>query len=191
MSSPKKTNKTSSKKKVVGRKIKMSDGTIIETDDNRKNDLKKGRTGLHKIPKKKFSTETGRGYEEYDVEDDLDTTLKYPPPSKNPMYRKFWEETLPHVINRDSFKTPHLGLLDVFCRLRVELANLDDFVMQNGHTFRVVTVTGEIRKTYPEVLERLKVIGMLEKYSRLLDLAPKKDKSGGGSPNPDDEDEWS
>lgn len=184
----------SSKKKVTnkkpqGRKIKLSDGTVVETNDNAGAMLKKGLVGQHKIPKKKFSTELGRGYEDYQVEDDFDTH-EYPPPSKNPEFRRFWVEAIDNLASRENFKKAHLGLLEAYCRLRVELRHLDEFVAENGHTYRVVTVAGENRRTYPEVTERHKVLGLIEKYAKLLDLKPTKDKAKSDR-NPKEDNEWS
>lgn len=192
MSSTKKTKKTAKTKKSGkprGRNIRLSDGTLIKADDNSGTMLRKGLVGQHKIPKQKFSTETGKGYEDYEVTDDLDSH-EYPPPSKNPEFRKFWVETIDSMINRDNFKPAHLRLLEVYCRLCVELRRLDDFVMANGHTYRVVTIAGELRRTYPEIHERHKVLSTIEKYARLLDLKPAKDKSK-STRVPKEDEEWS
>src|SRR5690606_19390103 len=150
---------------------------------------RQGKVGKHVLPKKPFSTETGVGYEDHEVIDDFDTH-RFPPPSKNPEFRKFWMETIDNLVARENFEKAHLRLLEVYCRLCVELRRLDDFVMNHGHTFRVVTVMGETRKTYPEVHERHKVLSAIDKYARLLDLKPAKDKSKGVGKMEDEEDEW-
>lgn len=189
------TKKTSSKKKPQNRNIKMSDGTIIKANNNSHGGLSRGETGVHKIPKKKFSTETGKGYNDYlpeDVTDNYDETLKYPPPLNHPKFRKFWAESVDTIASRPGFQLAQLGSLEVLCRLRVELAHLDEFVMTNGHTYRVVMVSGEKRETYPEVKERLKVINAIAAYMRLLGLNSQKHKN---EKNADEEvkdaDEWS
>ena len=125
------TTPISSKKPPRKRTVTMADGTKIETNDNVRSNLKKGRVVIHNIPKKKFSTETGIGYEDHKVKDDYDKTLAYPPPSKHPLFRKFWAETIENVVGRSNFNEAHLALLETFCRLRVELRSLDDFV-NNG-----------------------------------------------------------
>lgn len=158
------------------RNITLSDGTIIKANDNQKKDIKKGLAKKHVIPKKKFSTETGKTNEEWEVVDDLDKS-EYPPPSTHPLFRKFWSESIGNVTERSNFQAAHLGLLEALCRLRVELRALDNFVMENGHTYRLITVMGEQRKTYPEINERMKVLGQIGNFSRLLDLVPKKDTS--------------
>lgn len=178
----------SSKKKPRLRTVILSDGTVVKTNNNVAPNIKKGETTKHVLPKKKFSTETGKKDADWEIKDDLDNS-EYPPESRHPLYRKYWGETIVDLTSRTNFKPAHLGLLDAYCRLRVELNSLDEFVMTNGHTFRVVTVLGEHRKTYPEVGERLKVLSHLANYSRLLDLVPKKDKSKGRA-SKEEEEEW-
>jgi len=177
-----------SSKKPQTRNVKLFDGTIVKTDNNKAPDIKKGLTTKHVIPKKKFSTETGMAEKDWKIEDDFDS-LEYPPQGNHPLYRKFWAESLKDIMARENFRESHLGLLDAYCRLRVELKSLDDFIQNNGHTFRVVTVLGEQRKTFPEVNERMKVLGQLARFSSLLDLLPKKDKSKGRATK-EEEDEW-
>lgn len=186
MSSQKKTKKTSSKNSK--RTVTLSDGTKIKTDSNASANIRKGQGGRHNIPKKPFSTETGIGYEDHEVTDNYDSH-EYPPPSKNPEFRKFWVETLDNMINRENFKPAHLRLLEVYCRLCVELRRLEDFIMANGHTYRITTIAGEVRKTYPEVLEKHKILNALHKYATLLDLKPSKDKTKRGA-DPSEADEW-
>lgn len=180
-----KTTKTSSNQT---RNLVLSDGTKVKASDNTKNDIKKGKVTKHVYPKKKFSTETGKGYEDYEIKDDFDT-LEYPPPSKHPLFRKFWAESIDNLVRRKNFEPAHLGLLETLCRLRVELRALDDFVAENGHTFRVVTLLGEHRRTYPEINERNKVLTQIATFSKLLDLIPKKDNSV-GKVKKEQEDEW-
>lgn len=180
-------NPTSSKKP-QGRNIKLSDGTIARVTDNQKQAVKKGEIKKHIIPKKPFSTETGKTNDEWEVSDDLDQ-LDYPPPSKHPLFRKFWAESIENITERKNFQTSHLDLFEALCRLKVELRSLDDFIMANGHTFRISTVLGDQRKTYPELTQRNVVLGHIAKFSTLLDLVPKKDNSKGGG-KPSEEEEW-
>lgn len=176
------------RKKPRKRKVTLSDGSVVEIDDNQKDNAKKGKTTKHINPPKQFSTETGKDYEDYKVVDKYDKTLDHKPPSKHPLFRKIWAETLPSLTTRENFNESHLGLLEVYCRLRVELRTLDDFVVRNGHTFRVISVLGEHRKTYPEIQERMKVLSQLATYSRMLDLLPKKDKLR--TPKKEEKEEW-
>lgn len=179
---------TFSKKKPQTRNVVLSDGTKVKTNDNKLPAIKSGRLSKHDIPKKKFSTESGKTESDWVIEDDLDES-EYPPESRHPLYRKYWKESIDDLTSRNNFKPAHLGLLDAYCRLRVELKSLDEFITNNGHTYRIVTILGEQRKTYPEVNERLKVLSNLARYSQLLDLLPKKDQSKGKASS-DEEKEW-
>ena len=176
---------TSSKKSQT-RNVKLSDGTTVKTNDKHRSNIKKGLLTKHVVPAKKFSTETGKGHNDWEVTDDLDKS-KYPPPNTHPLFRKFWAESIDNVTERSNFQEAHLGLLEALCLLRVELRALDEFIMANGHTFRIVTVLGDQRKTYPEVNERHKVLSHITRYSTVLDLIPKKDKSKGVKKGGDDE----
>lgn len=178
-----------SRKKHIRRKVVLSDGTVAHVDQNRRTDVTKGGAEKHDIPKEPFSTETGRTNAEWEVKDDYDSTLPYPPPSNHPYFRKLWAQGLENITSRENFKQTHLGLFETLCRLQVELRTLDDFIMANGHVFRVVTVLGEQRRMYPEVQQRLKVLTQIATYSKLLDLVPRKDKSR-GSIKDEDEEEW-
>ena len=119
----------SSKKKKVPRerKIKLPDGTEIISDDNKSGAIRRGRISKHMIPKKPFSTETGKGDDDWEVKDYLDSH-EYPPPSTNPNFRKFWMENIDNITSRDNFNMSHLGLYEALCRLRVELRALDSFI---------------------------------------------------------------
>jgi hypothetical protein len=179
---------TFSRVKPPRRTISLSDGTPIDTDDTKIKQIRTGKTGRHEIQDKTFSTETGKGDNDWEVTDNHDS-LPYPPPSTHPFFRKCWAEILPNLMARSNFQEAHLGLLEALCRLRVELRTLDEFIQKNGHTFRITTVLGDQRKTYPEVTERLKVLTQIASYTKMLDLLPKKDKSK-GSVTPEAEEEW-
>lgn len=178
----------SSKKKPRARKVTLYDGTEIKTDDNQRANIKKGKLTKHNVPKKKFSTETGKTDDGWEIKDDYDQ-LEYPPPSTHPYFRKLWAESIDNITSRDNFKSAHLGLLEALCRLQVELRALDTFIMENGHVFRITTVLGEQRKMYPEVSQRNIVLTQIARYSQLLDLVPKKDKARGKGTKSDEE-EW-
>jgi hypothetical protein len=183
------TKKTKTKKKTTSSTAVYSDGSkVTGISKGTYVNIRKGKIGKHIIPKKPFSTEMGHDYEAYEVTDNYDSH-QYPPPSKNPEFRKFWMETIDNLISRGNFKLAHLRLLETYCRLCVELRRLDDFVYANGHTYRVLTAAGEMRKTYPEVYERHKVLTSLAQYANLLGFKPSKDKEL-GSPPPGEDNEW-
>lgn len=179
---------TSSKKKTYKKNIKLADGTVAPVIDTHSSAVRRGKLTKHIVPAKKFSTETGKGDQDWEVKDDYDS-LPYPPPSTHPLFRKVWAESVEGIVRRDGFQDAHLGLLETYCRLRVELRALDDFLSNNGHTFRVVTALGEQRKTFPEVKERQVCITQIASYSKLLDLIPTKNK-GKVAARKDDEEEW-
>jgi len=183
-----KTIPTSSKHRLNKKKITLSDGTEVKTENHSKSAIRRGKISKHVNPKKPFSTETGKTNDDWEVKDDYDS-LEYPPPSKHPYFRKLWAETITNITSRENFKTAHLTLFETLCRMQVELRALDNFIMENGHVFRIVTVLGEQRKTYPEVSQRNIVLGMIAKYSQLLDLVPKKD-NGKGSGTKKEIEEW-
>jgi hypothetical protein len=166
------------KKKPVKRRITLADGSVIETNDNRKPSILKGKSYKHIIPEKKFSTESGKKDSDWEITDNYDS-LEYPPPSRHPLFRKFWAENLKDITSRESFKNSHLSLLEVMCRLMVEVKNLDDFILENGYTYRTVTVMGEQRKNFPEVAERNKAIMALARYMDMLNLSPRKSAAKG------------
>ena len=182
-----KTKTQTSSKNQQTRNITLADGTKIKTDNNHGANIKKGKISKHNVPAKPFSKETGKGDEDWEVNDDYND-LKYPPPSTHPFFRECWAKILPNISERSNFNESHLGLLEAYCRLRVELRALDDFIQRNGHTYRVTNVMGDRRVTYPEINERMKVLAHLARYSSLLDLLPKKDKSK-SSPSKG-EDDW-
>lgn len=185
-----KRKKSPAKKKPQTRNIKLADGTIVKADDNTKRNVQRGKVVKHDLPKKPFSTESGRDYEDYEVNDDFDK-LTYPPPSKHPEFRKFWAAAHDNLVGRSNFNEAHLGVLETYCRLLVQLRKLDRFVEENGYTYRTTSVAGEYRKTHPEVSHRIEVVAKVAKFATLLDLLPKKDKSlgnpsGGGKEEDDD-----
>lgn len=156
--------------------IEFSDGTKIPIPEGRSgNYTRKGSLqGIQKIPEEKQITELPgeqiEGTDEYDK-------LEYPPPSKNPQFRKIWATGIANITRRENFDASHLSLFETYCSLLVTLRTLDEFILKNGQTYRVVTLTGDSRRTHPEVLERGKTITQIAQYAKILDLLPKKDKS--------------
>lgn len=166
----------SSKKKAVRKDaITFSDGTKIKMHPSSAGSIrqKPGR-GIHRIPEEKQITELPQEkVEERDEYDDL----PYPPPSKNKVFREVWAKGIENITSRDNFDESHLTLFETYCYCLVNLRRLDEFISDNGQTYRITTVTGEIRRTHPEVGERNKTIGQIAQYAKLLDLLPGKNKS--------------
>lgn len=176
--------KSTTSKKVPKRKIKLSDGTVIEADNN------SAAKALQGIAGKKVYNMVTVDEEDLPVPEDGLQKLKYPPPKKNPVFRKAWADFIENVTSRDNFKPSHLHTLEILCDLYVELEALNKFLRTNGMAFKVITVMGETRRMYPEVAQRDKVRAQIQQYSRHLDLFPKKDKSLRGM-DPGEDSEWS
>lgn len=178
-------NTSKRKKKQAYENIKFSDGTELTLKPGQVAGIKqKAGMGIHKIPKEKLSTELPQETSDSDEYD----SLKYPPPQKDKDFRKIWAEGIENLSKRDNFSTSHLGLFETYCSVLVTLRRLNEFISQNGTTHRVVTATGEIRRTHPEVLERSRAISQIATYAKLLDLLPKKDKSK--TVDPKEKDKW-
>lgn len=172
--------KNLNKKKSRGRKgretenLKFSDGTRIKMTTSQAGAIRQGGVGIAIIPEEKQTTELPQ---EVAAEKDEFDGLEYPPPSRNKEFRKIWAQGIKNITDRENFDTSHLSLFETYCHLIVNMRRLDEFITQNGQTYRVVTVMGETRRTHPEVLERNKTVSQIAIYARLLDLLPKKDKS--------------
>lgn len=164
-------------KKPLGRRprtrtTKLSDGTVLELDDNnkkyaaKKNVFVKSADEEDTLPKPK----------------DAASKHKYPPPKKNKIFRDKWMSFINLVVERESFKEAHLSTLEILCDLYVELAALDKFLRENGMTYEVITIGGKDRKKHIEVGMRTEVRNQIRDFTTRLDLFPKKDnKQGGGS----------
>lgn len=112
---------------------------------------------------------------------------KYPPPRKNKIFRAKWMEFIDNVTSRDSFKRAHLETLTLLCDMYVEYEELSKILRTQGRTYKTVTRLGEHLKMHPATAHIDKVRANISKYTRLLDLFPKKDKGGGSE---GEEEEW-
>lgn len=106
---------------------------------------------------------------------------KFPPPRKNKIFRTKWMEFIDNVVSRDSFKRAHLETLTLLCDMYVEYEELSKILRIQGRTYKTVTRLGEHLKMHPATSHIDKVRANISKYTRLLDLFPKKDKGGGGA----------
>jgi len=120
--------------------------------------------------------------------DDEFAKLKFPPPKRNPVFRKTWAKFIDSLTGRDSFREAHLATLEVLCDLYVEYQDLEATIRKEGRTFKAVSRWGELIKMHPAVSQLDKVRANIAKYTKQLDLFPKKD-SGGGSEG--EEEAWS
>lgn len=169
------------------RNVKFSDGTVVNMNHTHAKSLNtRPVSGIHKIPPEKLSTELPQAME---LEKDKFDDLEYPPPSRNKAFREIWAQGIKNISSRENFDPSHLSLYETYCHLIVNMRRLDDFINTHGQTFRVITSTGEVRRTHPEVLERNKTVAQIAMYSKLLDLLPKKDKMRAVKKN--EKEDWS
>lgn len=103
--------------------------------------------------------------------------LKYPPPKRNPVFRKKWASFIHNLTSRDSFKEAHLEALEVLCDLYVEYEDLERTIRTQGRTYKSVTRFGDSWHMHPAVAQLDRVRGNIRNYTKQLDLFPKKDNS--------------
>lgn len=166
------TSISSKKKKPATKKIKFSDGTVKEVSANAAGVLKKRETGINQHPPEKQITEIPTP--EATEPDEYDK-LEFPPPLRDKVFREIWGRGIDQITKRENFNVNHLGLFETYCNLITNMRRLEEFIIKNGHTFRVVTHLGETRRTCPEVFERNKAISQIANYAKMLDLVPNKE----------------
>lgn len=162
--------------KTPKRKVKLSDGTVVQTDDNKKSSVQKP---VYNKPV--------ADYEMAPPPDDQWSKLPYPPPKNHPIFRKKWGSFIDSVISRSNFNPGHLELLEILCDLHVDVEKYSTFLRVNGHTYKQLGYSGDTWKTYPEVALLRDARAMIQQYTAKLDLFPKKDNSSGKSPIADKE----
>lgn len=164
------------KKKPVNRKIKLSNGDVIHTTDNRKKQVIENGKNI-------FNKEQPDPEEQYTPE----KKQKYPPPKGNAVFQERWNSLVDHLIQRDNFNPSHLYSLEMLCDLYSEYEELSKFIRMNGQSHKVATVTGESMRMYPQVKQRDAVRHQIQKLCTLLDLFPKKGQTPKGNGDPGDE----
>lgn len=107
-----------------------------------------------------------------------DILTRYPPPRKNPEFRKRWGRLIVSVATRENFRKGHLYQLEVLCDLYVEYHNLAKFIRTNGYTYSTDGRNGVMTKTHPEVQLLSAVRSDIRNYSKMLGLVLVKDASG-------------
>lgn len=105
---------------------------------------------------------------------------KFPPPRKNPEFRKTWMSFIDLVIANNNFKEGHLHSLAVLCDLFVEYEELRAFIREHGRTYKSLGRNGTQFKNYPEVEQLNKVQNQIQAYMKMLGLALKDAKDDGG-----------
>lgn len=174
----KKSTQISKKKKPQGRpgKVALITGEVVK--QRFRGD--EGTTPVHPEPK--------HDYESGPEPEDEASKHAYPPPKKDPIFRKYWMKFIDSVTLRKDFRIGHLDTLRILCDLHTQYEDLDNFLRINGRFFKVVNRFGETRKVYPETVQFEKVIVNIKNYTKMLGLFPKTDDSAGkGGENKNDE----
>jgi hypothetical protein len=146
------------------RKQTLSDGTEFTEDY------------YNQRPAKRAYKEAGEDYEEGAPPKDEASKLKYPPPSNHPLFRKIWVDFIGSIENRVDFKIAHLHTLRVLCDLYVEYEEFSKVLRTEGRTYDQINKFGKIIQLRPEVAQLERVKQSIQNYTKMLDLAPKKEK---------------
>lgn len=113
---------------------------------------------------------------------------KFPPPSKNTVFRNKWMLFIDDISSRENFKPGHLSALEILCTLFSEAHDLEKFIRIRGRTYVVVSRAGKFQKPYPEVQQLAHHRSQIQSYMKMLGLLLKKDKSDEA---PTETEEWS
>lgn len=104
---------------------------------------------------------------------------KFPPPKKNPIFRKVWGDYIDSVSSRENFSPGHLNSLKILCDLFVDYEELSAFVKTKGRSYLSIGRSGNTWKLYPEVSQLKSVQHQINVYIKQLGLVLKKDEFGG------------
>lgn len=110
-------------------------------------------------------------------DDDL-SRHKYPPPKKNPVFRRVWGQFIDSISRRDNFNVGHLNALEVLCDLFAEYEDLHAFIRMKGRSYQAFGRSGMIWKLYPEVGYLKSVKHQINVYMKQLGLTLRRDESG-------------
>ena len=113
--------------------------------------------------------------------------MKYPPPRRDPVFRRYWGKFIHNVIGRESFKEAQLAALEVLCDLYVEYDDITSIIRKEGRTYETVSRWGKTRRMHPAVAQLDRVRANIRAYTKQLDLFPKRDTADGGD---GEDDEW-
>lgn len=105
---------------------------------------------------------------------------KYHPPSDRPVFVKMWNKLVDIITERENFLDHHLSQLEILCSLYAEMAKLERFIEDNGHTYESEGRNGTQIKAYPEVGQLNKVRAEIRSYSQILGLTLAKSRGPEG-----------
>lgn len=175
----KKKNATQTSKKKKFTKpitVKLNNGQFVDEEYSQQF------MSIHDYDKPKQDTE------KMPAPKDAASKLKYPPPRKDPVFRKHWTDLIDLLPKKPSIA--QLKTLEVLCQLYIDYDNLTEFLRVNGRAFKVVTRFSTFRKPHPEVAQLEKVRNGIRGYTAKLNLFPKVEKGAGMLPDPETKDEW-
>lgn len=111
------------------------------------------------------------------IPQDAASSLKFPPPKKNKIFRQKWSRFIESIASRENFKQAHLEALEILCDLYVEYEELSAVIRIEGRTYETISRFGKLVKLRPEVAQIEKAQKSIQSYTNLLGLFPKKDHS--------------
>ena len=113
---------------------------------------------------------------------------KFPPPKKNSAFRRKWAQFIEEIAIRDNFSPGHLFQLEILCDLYAEYEDLNEVILTDGRTYKVMGRQGTLIKVRPEVGRVDKILNQIQSYSKSLHLnISKKAAEGKGK----EEEDWS
>lgn len=117
-----------------------------------------------------------------------DIEMKYPSPSSDPEFKKYWNSYIDAVTSRDNFKEGHLFQLEMLCKMHQEYKKLEEVLEVTGHTYMSESGRyGQVIKKYPEVDQMNKVRDQIAAYIKMLGLTLAKDTAPSDKP---EDGEW-
>lgn len=112
---------------------------------------------------------------------------KYPSPKVHPIFLQKWAALIETIATRDNFIDSHLFQLELLCDLYAEYSDLGKIIRTEGRTYHSMGRQGEQIKMRPEVAQMNRILDMIYKYSRALQLTISADGYAGKDA---EEDEW-
>lgn len=109
---------------------------------------------------------------------DQASTHQYPPPKRNPIFRKVWSEFIDSISGRENFNVGHLNALEILCDLFVEYGETHAFLRTKGCSYQSHGRSGLVWKLYPEVGHLKSIQHQINVYMKQLGLILKRDHSG-------------
>ncbi len=130
-------------------------------------------------PHKAVIKDQGPDFEEVASEPtDEASKIKYPPPKKDPKFRRVWMQFIESISKRENFNIGHLNSLEILCDLYVECEDLRKFLRKQGRSYQASGRSGVVWKMFPEVGQLNTVQNQIKDYMRLLSLTLKGDVTG-------------